>query len=182
VTVARAASDAPRVWIDPDPEARPGSSFFAGLAAAAAVAASPHAATSRAAGHAAARANGTAAPLTGTGASQGRSLAPAVGARRTFADAPIARAEVDGRTRSVAPVNAPIPNNVDAYGDAIVAIPIIVVVVVIVQIGRAVAIGGRVVTVGTRRIGITVDAQLAVAVAVIPIAGPSGTSGKAQKA
>jgi hypothetical protein len=173
--VAQAASDAPRVWIDPDPEARPGSSFFAGLAAAAAVAASPHAA---------ARANGTAAPLTGTGASQGRSLAPAVGARRTFANAPIARAEVDGRTRSVAPVNAPIPNNVDACGDAIVAIPIIVVVVVgvIVQIGRAVAIGGRVVAVGTRRIGITVDARLAVAVAVIPIAGPSGTSGKAQKA
>jgi hypothetical protein len=156
--------------------------FLARLAAAAAVAASPYAATPHAAGHAAARASGTAAPLTGTCAAQGRSLAPAVGARRTFANAPIARADVDGCTRSVAPVNAPIPNNVDAYGDATVAISIIVVIVVIVQIGRAIAIGGRVVAVGTRRIGITVDPRLAVAVAVIPIAGPSGTSGKAQKA
>src|SRR5262245_8537942 len=144
--------------------------------------ATSHAATSHAAGHATARARGTATSFTGPCASHRRAFAPAGGANRTFANAPIARADVDGRTRSMASVNASIPNNVDTHRDATVAVSIIVVIVVIVQIGRAVAIGGRVIAVATRRIGITVDARLAVAVAVTPIAGQSGALGKAQKA
>jgi hypothetical protein len=151
-----------------------------------AAAASFHTTTSHAAGHAAARASGSATPLTGTRASHGRYLGLARGARRTLANAPIARADVDGRTGSAAPVNASISNNVAADGDVTVAISIsisiIVVMVVTVQIDRAVALGGRVVAVGTRRVGITVDARLAIAVAVIPIADASGASGEAQNA
>src|SRR5262245_39639560 len=99
-------------------------SYEVGLAAAAAVTASAHTATSHASGHAAARARGTATTFTGTCAPQCRPLAPAVGANRTFANAPIACADVDGCARSMASVNAPIPNNVDTDRDATVAVSI----------------------------------------------------------
>jgi len=76
-------------------------------------------------------------------------------------------------------VDASIPADIDAHRYATVAISIVVVVIVI-QIRGTIAVGRRIVAVSAWGIGITVDARLAVA--IVPIAGPSRASGKTQKA
>src|SRR5262245_61891182 len=152
----------------------PGIAGCCRLSAAAAFTASAHAAA-----HSRGCTNRTAAAFSRSCTSQSRALACRESANRTtFPDTAAPLADVRGRAL-IATVEAALAHNIDTNRDAAVAIS--VVIVVIIPIGATVAIHWGVVAVRARGVGIAINTRLSIAVAIVPIAGPSCASGKGEE-